>query len=236
MLKIRNLSKYFGNIKAVDDISFDVYDGEIFGFLGPNGAGKTTTIKIISGILKPDSGNIFLDDIDIIKKPVESKKKISYIPDEPFVYDYLTAREFLNFISEIYEIPDSDTKINHLLEFFNLKEYENQLLKNYSHGMKQKLLIASIILRKPRLMLFDEPTVGLDPLSVKKFKEILKELTDEGISIFMSTHILELAEKLCNRIAIIYRGRIITVDSVERLKMKSNQNKSLEDIFIELTT
>jgi len=233
VLEIKNLTKKFGNLVAIDDISIIVKPGEIFGFLGPNGAGKTTTVKIISGILKPTSGEVFINGVDVVKNPIESKKLISYIPDEPFVYPYLTAREFLRFISEVYNIENCDKKIDELLDFFSLTKYADLLLSSYSHGMKQKLLIAGVVLRNPKLMLFDEPTVGLDPLSVKKFKGLIKKLTESGTSIFMCTHILEMAEKICDRVAVIDKGKIISTGKIEEI---IGNNRSLEDVFLEITS
>ncbi|MBP7795847.1 MAG: ABC transporter ATP-binding protein [Elusimicrobiales bacterium] len=234
MLYIKNLTKKFGSFTAVNDISLEVRDGEIFAFLGPNGAGKTTTVKIISGILKPTSGEIFLDSLDVVKNPLESKKYISYIPDEPFVYPYLTAREFLKFISEVYQIPKPEKDINELLDFFSLTPYADNILSSYSHGMRQKLLIASVVLRKPKIMLFDEPTVGLDPLSVKKFKELIKKLTQNGTSIFMCTHILEMAEKITDRVAVLKNGTIAAIGSIDDILSKF-KGKDLEDVFLDIT-
>lgn len=235
MLKIENLTKKFGNFTAVDSVNLDIKEGEVFGFLGPNGAGKTTTVKIISGILKPTSGSVFIDGVDVINNPIESKKMISYIPDEPFVYPYLTAREFLRFISEVYKIEKYNDKIDELLSFFGLLDYADLLLSSYSHGMKQKLLIASVVLRNPKVMLFDEPTVGLDPLSVKKFKELIKRLTLAGTSVFMCTHILEMAEKICDQVAVINKGKIIASGKIKDI-IGHDENKNLEDVFLELTS
>ncbi|MGC8729500.1 MAG: ABC transporter ATP-binding protein [Elusimicrobiales bacterium] len=235
MLKIENLTKKFGNFTAVDSVNLDIKEGEVFGFLGPNGAGKTTTVKIISGILKPTSGSVSIDGIDVINNPIESKKLISYIPDEPFVYPYLTAREFLRFVSEVYKIENYNDKIDELLSFFGLLDYADLLLSSYSHGMKQKLLIASVVLRNPKVMLFDEPTVGLDPLSVKKFKELIKRLTLAGTSVFMCTHILEMAEKICDQVAVINKGKIIASGKVKDI-IGHDKDKNLEDVFLELTS
>jgi len=232
VLRVLNLIKKFGNNIAVNNISFDVFDGEILGFLGPNGAGKTTTVKIIAGLLKPTSGSVYLDGIDIVRNPIEAKRLISYIPDEPFVYPYLTAREFLYFISEIYAVKNPDREIDELFEYFSLKDKADELLSTYSHGMKQKLLIASVILRKPKIMLFDEPTVGLDPVSVKKFKELIKKVSLNGTSVFLSTHILEMAEKICDRVCVIDKGKIIGEGKVVDI---INEKKDLENFFFNLT-
>lgn len=232
MLEIKNLTKRFEDTYAVNDISLTVYDGEIFALLGPNGAGKTTTVKIIAGLLKPTSGWIYLDGIDVVKDPTKAKRYISYIPDEPFVYPNLTGREFLSFISEIYEIPDYERQIDELAEYFGLRDDIDRLLSSYSHGMKQKILIASALIRKPKLMIFDEPTVGLDPLSVKKFKLYLERLKKTGTSIFLCTHILEMAEKIADRICVLKKGKVVLVDEVENIV--SNKNKNLEDVFFEV--
>lgn len=232
MLKVENIVKIFSDLVAVNNVSFHIDDGEVFGFLGPNGAGKTTTVKIISGLIKPTSGNAYLDKIDIIKNPIEAKKNISYIPDEPFVYPYLTGREFLNFIAEVYSIKDYEKDIENLLDIFSLTQYADKLLGSYSHGMRQKILILSAILRKPRLMLFDEPTVGLDPMSVKKFKDIIKMLTKNGVSVFICTHILELAEKICDRVCVINNGKILKIGTIN--EFTSSKSKDFEQAFFEI--
>jgi len=232
VLKVSNLVKKFGDNTAVDNISFNAESGEVLGFLGPNGAGKTTTVKIIAGLLKPTSGSVYVDEIDVIKNPLEAKKIISYIPDEPFVYPYLTGREFLYFISEVYDIKNPAKEIDELFDYFSLSDKADNLLSTYSHGMKQKLLIASVILRKPKVMLFDEPTVGLDPLSVKKFKELIKRVTLNGTTIFLCTHILEMAEKICDRVCVIDKGKIIGEGRITDI---INEKKDLENFFFNLT-
>ncbi|MCX7642099.1 MAG: ABC transporter ATP-binding protein [Elusimicrobiales bacterium] len=232
MLEIINLTKKFEKTIAVDNISLNIEKGEIFALLGPNGAGKTTTVKMIAGLLIPTSGKIYLNNIDVVKNPIEAKKSISYIPDEPFVYPNLTGREFLKFISEIYGIEDCDEQISELAEYFGLSEDIDRLLATYSHGMKQKILIASAIIRRPKLMIFDEPTVGLDPLSVRKFKLYLQKLKENGTSIFICTHILEMAEKICDKICVLNKGKIIFNDSVQNIHLYNN--KTLEDVFFNL--
>jgi ABC-2 type transport system ATP-binding protein len=232
VLKVSNLVKKFGNLVAVNDISFEVGDGEVFGFLGPNGAGKTTTIKIIAGLLKPTAGSVFINDIDVIRNPIEAKKLVAYIPDEPFVYPYLTAREFLYFISEVYGIRNPDKEIDELFEYFSLTDRADEILATYSHGMKQKLLIAGVILRKPKIMLFDEPTVGLDPMSVRKFRELIKRVSANGTTVFICTHILEMAQKICERVCVINRGKIIGEGKISDI---IKNNKDLEDFFFNLT-
>lgn len=243
MIKIENLTKIFGTFKAVNNISLEIPDGEIFGFLGPNGAGKTTTVKILSGILMPTSGKVLIAGYDIVHENIPAKRCLAYIPDEPYIYPKLTGYEFMRFIGDIYSIPYhvQIEKIPPLLEMFELSRYSTELVESYSHGMKQKLLIASVLMREPRVVLFDEPTVGLDPKSVKKFKDILFEIAKKGTTIFMCTHILDMAEKLCDRVGIIYNGKLIALGSIDELKKNSRKTdcssheKSLEDIFLELT-
>lgn len=240
MIEINNLTKTFGSFKAVDGLSLRVAPGEIFGFLGPNGAGKTTTMKILSGIMRPTSGSVSVAGYDVALSPLEAKRAMAYIPDEPFVYPKLTGWEFMRFIGDLYSLPVSDQKkrIPELLETFELAASSGELLESYSHGMKQKLLIASVLLRRPRAVLFDEPTVGLDPKSIRRFKGLLGDIAHEGAAVFMCTHILDMAEKLCHTVGIIYRGRLIakgTVDEVKKMTAGAAGPRSLEDVFLELT-
>ena len=239
MLKLQNISKSYskGAIKAVDDINLDIKSGEIFGFLGPNGAGKTTTIKMIVGLLKPDSGKIFIDGIDAWKDPIEAKKQISYVPDSPEIYDKLKGIEYLNFIADMYEIPKDirQERIEKYLEIFNLKSAIGDIIGSYSHGMKQKLVLISALIHEPKIFILDEPMVGLDPKSSFQLKEIMRKRCSEGKTVFFSTHILEVAEKLCDRIAIINKGKIIALGTMDELRSHAEERKSLENIFLELT-
>lgn len=240
MIEIDNLTKTFGSFKAVDGLTLRVAPGEIFGFLGPNGAGKTTTVKILSGIMRPTSGRVSVAGYDVALEPLAAKRAMAYIPDEPFVYPKLTGWEFMRFIGDLYSLPVSDQKkrIPELLETFELAAYSGELLESYSHGMKQKLLIASVLLRRPKAVLFDEPTVGLDPKSIRRFKGLLGDIAREGAAVFMCTHILDMAEKLCHTVGIIYRGRLIakgTVDEVKKMTAGAAGPRSLEDVFLELT-
>jgi len=239
VIKIDNLTKAFGPFKAVDGLCLDVGPGEIFGFLGPNGAGKTTTVKILSGIMKPTSGRVLLGGHDMAASPLEAKRELAYIPDEPFVYPKLTGHEFLRFIGDVYSVPqeEQERRIPELLELFELSAQAGELLESYSHGMKQKLLIAGVLLRKPKVVLFDEPTVGLDPRSIRRFKDILADITGRGAAVFMCTHILDMAEKLCTSVGIIDSGRLIAKGTVAEVKALSagGAGRSLEDIFLELT-
>ena len=240
MIEIRNLTKTFGSFKAVDGLNLKVEPGEIFGFLGPNGAGKTTTVKILSGIMRPTAGHVLVAGHDVDKEPLLAKQALAYIPDEPFVYPKLTGWEFLRFIGDLYAVPNSEQRrrIPELLETFELSAHAGELLEGYSHGMKQKLLIASVLLRRPRVVLFDEPTVGLDPKSIRRFKTLLADIAREGAAVFMCTHILDMAEKLCHSVGIIYRVRLVargSVAEVKRLASGADKERSLEDVFLELT-
>lgn len=239
MIEIHNLTKTFGSFKAVDGLNLRVEPGEIFGFLGPNGAGKTTTVKILSGIMRPTSGRVIVAGHDVALEPLAAKRALAYIPDEPFVYPKLTGWEFLRFIGDLYSVPRGEQarRIPELLETFELAAQAGELLESYSHGMKQKLLIASVLLRKPKVVLFDEPTVGLDPKSIRRFKLLLADIAKEGAAVFMCTHILDMAEKLCHSVGIIYRGRLVargTVAEVKKLTTAAGV-RSLEDVFLELT-
>jgi ABC-2 type transport system ATP-binding protein len=240
MIEIHNLTKSFGTFKAVDGLNLRVAPGEIFGFLGPNGAGKTTTVKILSGIMRPTSGRVSVAGFDLACDPLAAKRALAYIPDEPFVYPKLTGWEFLRFIGDLYAVPPAEQKkrIPELLETFELTDSAGELLEGYSHGMKQKLLIASVLLRRPKAVLFDEPTVGLDPKSIRRFKTLLADIAREGAAVFMCTHILDMAEKLCHTVGIIYRGRLVargTVAEVKKMASGSARERSLEDVFLELT-
>ena len=233
MLEIRGLEKtYGGTKKAVDNIDLSIGDGEIFGFIGHNGAGKTTTIKCVVGILPFEKGEIFIDGKNIKDHSMECKKITAYIPDNPDLYELLTGIQYLNFISDLYGISAEErrNRINKYSDLFDLSHNLGDLIQSYSHGMKQKLALISALIRKPKLLILDEPFVGLDPKAAHEVKEIMKEMCNEGTSIFFSTHVLEVAEKLCDKVAIIKEGRIVTTGTMEEVK----GNKSLEDVFLEL--
>lgn len=233
MLEIKHYTKSYAKGKnVVEDLSLKVEDKDIFAFVGHNGAGKTTTIKSVAGILEFDSGDILIDNVSIKDDPILCKSKIAYIPDNPDLYDHLKGIEYLNFIADVYNISlEERTKlIKNYSETFEISKNLGDLIASYSHGMKQKLAIISALIRKPRLLVLDEPFVGLDPKAAHSLKEIMKELCENNTSIFFSTHVLEVAEKLCNKIAIIKDGKlVITGDMKDVVK-----NKSLEDIFMEL--
>ena len=239
MLKLQNISKTYGkgNIKAVDNVNLEIKSGEIFGFLGPNGAGKTTTIKMIVGLLKPDKGEIFLENINVWEEPLKAKQQISYVPDSPEIYDKLKGIEYLNFIGDMYEIPKDirQERMEKYLEIFNLKHALGDIIGSYSHGMKQKLVLISALIHDPKLFILDEPMVGLDPKSSFQLKEIMRERCNEGNTVFFSTHVLEVAEKLCDRIAIINKGEIVALGTMEELRDHAEEKESLENIFLEFT-
>lgn len=235
MLKVENLIKvYENNKKAVDNISFTINDGEIFGFIGPNGAGKTTTIKAIMGLITFDKGSIDFDGINIEDKPIDFKKRVIYIPDNPDLYESLTGIQFLNFIADIYDITKEQRTIdiNKYSDMFKLTNNLGDLISSYSHGMKQKLALISAFIRHPRLLILDEPFVGLDPEAAKIVKDLMRELCDNGGSVFFSTHVLEVAEKLCDNIAIISNGKLVACGKMEDVK----GNQSLEDVFFDVAS
>lgn len=233
MLEIKNLSKtYTKGKKAVDDVSLVIESGEIFAFIGHNGAGKTTTIKCVVGILDFEEGEIYIDGISVKKNPLECKKKTAYIPDNPDIYESLTGIQYLNFISDIYQISKNDRTegIKKYADMFAIEKNLGDIISSYSHGMKQKLALISALIRKPNLLILDEPFVGLDPKAAYLVKEVMKEMCQAGASIFFSTHVLEVAEKLCNKVAIIKNGRIISHGTMEEVR----GDKTLEDVFLEL--
>ena len=233
MLEIIKFSKSYKNgKKAVDNISLTVKDGEIFAFIGHNGAGKTTTIKSIVGILEFEEGDILIDGISIKKDPLKCKSEIAYIPDNPDIYESLTGIQYLNFIADIFNVSKNDREnlIKYYADKFEITNFLGDLISSYSHGMKQKLVLISALLHKPKLLVLDEPFVGLDPKASHLLKEEMKKLCNEGVAIFFSTHVLEVAEKLCDKVAIIKNGTIVAQGKMEEVKGDS----SLEDIFMEL--
>ncbi len=237
MITIKNVSKSYskGTVKAVDDVRLEVGNGEIFGFLGPNGAGKTTTIKLISGILPIDRGTIEVNGFDIEKSPIQAKQCIGLVPDTNEIYDRLTGIEYLNFMADIYKVGKSERieRINKYLEMFEIKGAAKALIRTFSHGMKQKLILAGALLHSPELWILDEPMTGLDPKSAHLLKQEMRAHCDKGNTVFFSTHVLEVAEKICDRLAIIKEGKIVAVGSMEELRQKSGE--TLENIFLELT-
>lgn len=234
MLKIENYTKVYPNgKKAVVDLNLHIIPGDLFAFIGHNGAGKTTTIKSIAGILDFEEGDILVDGISVKDNPLACKKKMAYIPDNPDLYESLTGLQYLNFIADVFELSKNDrqVKIEYYAEKFELLENLNNLISSYSHGMKQKLALISAFIHEPRLLILDEPFVGLDPKAAFIVKQLMKELCDKGGAIFFSTHILEVAEKLCNKIAIIKNGELVVTGLMEEVI----KDMSLEDVFLELT-
>ena len=232
MLNIEHLTKAYGEKKAVDDLSLHIVPGEIYGFIGHNGAGKTTTLKSVAGILQFDEGEITIDGISIKENPLECKRRFAYIPDNPDLYDYMTGIKYLNFIADIFGVGagERQERIRKYADAFELTADLAQPIAAYSHGMKQKLAIISAWLHEPKLILMDEPFVGLDPKAAHLLKEMMREMCDEGGAIFFSTHVLEVAEKLCDKVAIIKSGRLIRSGAMEEVK----GDESLEDVFLEL--
>lgn len=232
MLTVKNLTKSYKDKIAISDISFDINEGEIFGFIGPNGAGKTTTIKSVVGVLEFDSGEILINNKSIKDNPVECKKEIAYIPDNPDIYESLTGIQYLNFISDVYK-TSKDDRLNLIQKYSILFEFENvlgDLISSYSHGMKQKLVLISALIHKPKLLVLDEPFVGLDPKASFTFKNIMREFCDEGGAIFFSTHVLDVAEKICNKIGIINSGEIKAYGKTSDV----TKDKTLENLFMEM--
>ncbi len=238
MLKLQNVTKKFGKFTAVDNLSFDINSGELYGFLGPNGAGKTTTIKMITGLLIPTSGSIIINDLDTTKKFYEAKKIIGYIPDQPFIYDKLTGREFLLFSGGLYNLNNHllKDKVDEVIERLKISSWIDRRTEEYSQGMKERVVIASALIHNPDIIIIDEPMVGLDPQSTKIIKELLIELSEKGKTILMSTHSLYIVEEICNRIGIIKEGKLIYDDKIENVKEFFNsEKKNLESFFLELT-
>jgi len=240
MIEIRNLSKTYGGKVALDSLNLSVPPGEIFACLGPNGAGKTTTIKILTGLLRPDSGTAAVGGYDLASHGLEARTLMSYVPDEPYLYDKLTAREFLRMIGDLYGMtPDRvKTRMDEVVDAFEIGEFLDNITESYSHGMKQRTVIAAALLHEPRVLIVDEPMVGLDPKSARNVKDMLKTLSrKQGVTIFMSTHTLSVAEEVADRIGILNHGRLVALGTISEIRaMKSNGNQArLEDLFLDLT-
>jgi ABC-2 type transport system ATP-binding protein len=237
LIETRHLIKKFGEKVAVNDVSFNVNAGEVFGFLGPNGAGKTTTIKAIVGLLQPTSGSVAVAGYDVQLQPMQAKAASGYVPDTPNLYMKLSARELLRFVGDLYELPRAkiEERIDELLRLFDLAEVRDDLIDSYSHGMKQKIALAAALIHDPKVLVLDEPTVGLDPKSARLIKDMLRQLADRGAAVFLSTHILEIAEHMCDRIGIIDHGNLVAVGTMDELRAAGKGERSLEDIFLSLT-
>jgi len=238
MIRITGLTKRYGTFTALDGLSLDIPAGTLFGFLGPNGAGKTTTLRMIAGILRPTSGTVEIAGEDIHRKPLAAKARLGYIPDRPFVYDKLTGAEFLRFTAALYgqDGPVVERRINELLELFELTRWKDELTESYSHGMRQKLIISSALVHKPEVIVVDEPMVGLDPKSGKLLKDLFREFVQRGGTVLMSTHTLEIAEGMCDRIAIVKSGTLVAYGTMDELRKQHEAgDATLEALFLKLT-
>jgi ABC-2 type transport system ATP-binding protein len=236
MIKLTGLTKRYGSLTAVNGIDLTVAPGEVFGFLGPNGAGKTTTIKMMAGLLQPTSGTVELGGYDVRTDPLHAKAITGFIPDRPYLYDKLTAAEFMDFVARLYGMTGPSRRIGELLELFGLADWSNELIENFSHGMKQRLVMASALLHEPKVLVVDEPMVGLDPRGARLVKDLFRDLASRGVTVFLSTHTLEIVESLCTRVAIINNGVIIAEGSVGELgRLARMENSHLEPIFLKLT-
>lgn len=237
MIKIENVTKeYKKNKKVIDNLNLEIKDGEIFGFLGPNGAGKTTTIKMMTGILEINKGDIFIDNKSITKEPIEAKKRIGLVSDNPDVFLKLKGIEYLNFIADVYEVSTEDRQkeIKELAKKFEIFNVLDNKIESYSHGMRQKLIIIGALLHRPKNWILDEPMTGLDPKSSFELKNMMREHAKNGNTVFFSTHILDVAERLCDRIGIIDKGKLLFVGTYDDLKIELKEKKSLEELFMEL--
>ncbi len=241
MIQLIELTKCFGQLVAVGHINLHVKKGEIFGFLGPNGAGKTTTIKMLTGLLKPTSGRALVDGYDVVAHAMEAKGVIGFIPDQPFLYEKLTGIEFLKFIGSLFGMKKDEIEwgISNLLGLFELDGWGNELIESYSHGMKQRLVMSAALLHDPKIIIVDEPMVGLDPKGINLVKRIFRQKSEEGVTIFLSTHTLEIAQQLCHRLGIIDRGKLIAAGTLpelmKTLEDKTGQTGTLESLFLALT-
>ena len=238
MIRLEGLTKRYGKFTAVNNIDLHVPRGELFGFLGPNGAGKTTTLRMIAGIMRPTAGRIWLGGDDVVAEPMSAKTRLGFIPDRPFIYEKLTGAEFLRFVAGLYR-QDGDIvekRIDELLEVFELTRWKHELVESYSHGMRQKLIISSALIHRPECIVVDEPMVGLDPKAARLLKDLFRQFVKRGGTILMSTHTLEVAEAMCDRIAIIQRGDVIALGTMDDLRRQTaSGNATLEELFLKLT-
>lgn len=236
MVKIESLIKKYDKVTAVDDISIEIGQGELYGFLGPNGAGKTTTLKMVSGMLAPDSGRVLIDGLDIQEEPELVKQNIAFIPDTPYLYEKLTGYEYLQFVAMLYDVTETGLKkeLEAYIEIFRMKAWLNDRIETYSHGMRQKVVFTAAFIHNPKLMIVDEPMVGLDPISIRNVKNMMVEKCNNGLTVFMSTHTLEIAQEICSKVAIINDGRIVRTGAFD--EMRSSADESLEDIFMTIVS
>lgn len=238
MIELKNLTKKFGSFTAVDEVTLSIPSGEFFGFLGPNGAGKTTTIKMMTGLFTPTAGEIVINGYDVVKQPLDAKSTFGYIPDHPYLYDKLTGREFIYYVGGLYKMNKMELKesVDHVIDLLELASWIDKKTEDYSQGMRQRVTFAAAFVHNPKTIIIDEPMVGLDPRSARIVKDTLKKKAKEGASIFMSTHILGMVEELCDRIAIINKGKIIFTDTNDNLHIhKAKYAGNLEAVFLELT-
>lgn len=237
MIDIRNVSKSYGPKVAVHDLSLQVPDGELFAFLGPNGAGKTTTIKMLCGLLFPTTGQVRIGGFDLRTDGDRARALVSYVPDQPFLYEKLTGREFLQFTADLYAMPENKAaeKIEEVIDLFHLNEFVDDLTERYSHGMRQRTVFAAALVHEPKLLIADEPTVGLDPKSIRELKTLLRRLAEGGTAVFLSTHTLDIAEELADRIGIIDRGRLLGCGTMKELQKQASSDGNLEDLFLKIT-
>ena len=236
MILLENIEKRYGKFQALHPLNLHVKAGEVFGFLGPNGAGKTTTIRMLSGVLVPTAGKISINGIDLVQDPIESKRHVGYIPDRPYLYDKLTAREFLRFVGGMYSIPpdEIDQRGEALLAENGLLNRADELIEAYSHGMKQRLVLSSSLLHNPKVLIVDEPMVGLDPHGAKRIKEQFRRIAEDGRTVFLSTHSLDVAQEVCDRVGILFQGRLIALGEVNEL-LSNQSSHDLEEVFLKLT-
>ena len=237
MIEFRNVSKRYGTKLAVNDLSLKIDAGELFAFLGPNGAGKTTTIKMICGLLFPTTGAVLVGGYDVVRNGDKARELLSYVPDQPYLYEKLSGREFLWFIAELYGLTraDAERRIAEVIELFNLHDFVDDLTERYSHGMRQRTVFASALVHRPKILIVDEPTVGLDPRSIRLLKDLLRKEAKSGTTVFLSTHSLDIAQELADRIGIVDHGRLITCGNLDALRKQASLDGSLEDVFLKLT-
>jgi len=239
VIEVTELTKRYSGVLAVDRLNLSIPSGEVFGFLGPNGAGKTTTIRMLMGLLEPTAGGVSLGGYDLAREPEAAKQLCGFVPDRPHVYDKLTGREFLEFVAGLYRVPAQEvpTRLSDLLVLFDLDEWRAELVETYSHGMKQRLVMAAALIHRPRILIVDEPMVGMDPRGARLLKRIFRQLAEHGVTVFMSTHSLEVAEEVADRVGIINEGRLIACGTIEELRQQSGNpiEDRLEEIFLSLT-
>jgi ABC-2 type transport system ATP-binding protein len=238
MIRTEGLSKRYGDFVALHPLDLHVRKGEVFGFVGPNGAGKTTTIRVLTGVLPPSQGTVTIDGVDLLNQPVEARRRIGYIPDRPYLYEKLTGWEFLEFIAGLYDLDDERLRVQgeRLLKIHGLWEVSDHLIEGYSHGMKQRLILSATMLHRPRLLVVDEPMVGLDPRGARLIKQVFREVAAEGRTVFLSTHSLDVAQEVCDRIAILHKGRIVALGTLAELRKAAKAgDASLEGIFLKIT-